>query len=111
MRGWAVGREHTGSSVVVDAANVDRIGTNELEHDPILVVHAHRMPPFQVACQRVKAVPRRDPEIVEFRYRVQLVELPSDDRPEVPRTWRAALELMPFQMSLVVSSANVRITD
>src|SRR5215471_15217288 len=43
-----MGRQHLSSSVIVDAQHVERICAFEAEHDSILIVHAHGVPPSQI---------------------------------------------------------------
>ncbi len=78
-------REHCHSSVVVRAAHVEDVGTFEPEHDPILVVHAHGVVPIEVPAERVQSISRRHPQVVELRHGIDLVQLATDDRPQVLR--------------------------
>jgi len=67
------------SSVIVRAAHVERIGTNEPEHDSILVVHPYRVKASKVSGKCVQAVPGRHPQIVERRHGIDLIQFSSDD--------------------------------
>jgi len=61
--------------VVVGAAHVEGVFSLEPEDDPILLVHPNRLKTGKIVYQRVQPISRRDPQIVEFGHRVDLIQL------------------------------------
>ena len=97
--------------MVIGTPHVVRVRSLKPKDDPVLVVDANRVEACEVAHERVQSVARRHLQVIELRDRINLVQLPLDDRPQVPRDAPGSLVVDPFQMSLVVSSASVRITS
>ena len=75
-----------------------------------LIVHTNRVPAPSIAHDRMQTIPRWHFEVFEPGHGVDLVQLPPNDRHSSRGMRRAAFVLTPFQMSLVASSASVRIT-
>jgi hypothetical protein len=96
--------------MVIGTPHVVRVRSLKPKDDPVLVVDANRVEACEVAHERVQSVARRHLQIIElvtesiwssFRWTI-----------DGSRGMRlAALLLTSFQMSLVVSSASVRITS
>jgi hypothetical protein len=59
--------------------------TLEAEDEPVLVVHANRVVAREVVRQSVQSIRRRNPQVRELRHGIELVQLPSNDRPV--RAW------------------------
>ncbi len=71
--------------MIVGAPNVERVRPLESEDDPILVVHADRVPASEVTAEHVQPITRRHLQVVQPLYRVDLVELPAHDGPQISR--------------------------
>ena len=93
------------SSVVVRALHVERVSACETEHNPILIVHPHRVPSSEVISEGVQPVSGRHLQIVKLGHGINLIEFAAHDRPQLTRIWRAALLLtMVESFSLLTST-------
>jgi hypothetical protein len=81
--------------VVVGAAHVEGVFSLEPEDDPILLVHPNRLKTGKIVYQRVQPISRRDPPIVEFGHRVDLIQLALNDRPDRSRNPSGGLAVDP----------------
>jgi len=71
--------------VIVGATHIVGIVTFEAEDDSILVVHTDRAAADKVADESVQAIARRHTQILEPRHRIDLIQFPSNDEPQVTR--------------------------
>ena len=71
------------SSVVVLAAQVEGVPAIEPERQSILLVHPDAEHPSSCAFQRFESVAWWIPQLFQTRGRLQIVELPPDDRPKL----------------------------
>jgi len=55
------------------------------EADPEAIIDADRVLALSIALQRLQAVPRRSPKVVQPRGLIQLIELPPADREDIAR--------------------------
>jgi hypothetical protein len=69
--------------VVVGASNVKRVCAFEPKDDSELVVHAHRVEAAKTTRERVQPIPGRHIQVIEPRHRVDLIQFPTHDRPQL----------------------------
>ena len=81
----------------------------ESKDDAVLVVDANGLMPDAITFERMKSVAWRHPQVIELRYRVDLIQLARTTGHNAFGIRRAALLFTPCHMSRVVSSANDRI--
>jgi hypothetical protein len=73
--------------VVVTDLDVPGVTIHEAKADAPLIIHRDCVLPRSIALERVHAIPRRYPEIVETRREVHVLEFP--DRPPDDLCWQS----------------------
>jgi Protein of unknown function (DUF1579) len=71
--------------VIVGAPHLERVPAFEPGHDPVLIVHAHRVETSTVTCERVQPIPGRHVQVIEPRHGVDLIQFATHDGPEFAR--------------------------
>jgi hypothetical protein len=71
--------------VIVGAPHLERVRAFEPEHDPVLIVHAHRVTAPEVTGKRVQPIPARHFQVIEPRHGVDLIQFATHDGPEFAR--------------------------
>jgi len=69
--------------MIVSAPHVERVPTFEPEQDTVLIVHAHRVVATKVTSKRVQPIPGGHFQVIEPRHGVDLIQLATDDWPDV----------------------------
>jgi len=83
--------------MIVGASHVERVCAFEPERDPVLVVDAHGVETSKAAAERVQPIPWWHLQIIEPRHRIDLIQFPTDDGPQLARNppSRLAVEAVP----------------
>lgn len=83
--------------MIVGAPHVERVSAFEAEHNSILIVHTHSVPPSHGTAERVQPVAGWNFQILEARYGVDLIEFATHVRPELTRNppSRLAVDAVP----------------
>lgn len=69
--------------MIVGATHIERICSFETKHDAVLIVDAHGVKTSTVTGERVQPIPGRHLQVLEPGNRVELIELPAHDRPQL----------------------------
>ena len=72
--------------VIIDDLDIRRAGTRPLETDAVLIVDSNAVLPPAISTQRLQPIAWRNPQLIQSRDRIQLVQLPPSDTPHNFRT-------------------------
>jgi hypothetical protein len=83
--------------VIVGTPHVERICALEAEHDAILVVDTYPVNAAEVARERVQTIPGRYFRVIEPSHRIDLIQFPAHDWPQLARNApsRLAVDAVP----------------
>ena len=68
-------------SVIIDDLDIRRAGTRPLEADAVLIVDSNAVLSPTISTQRLQPIAWRNPQLIQSRDRIQLVQLPPSDTP------------------------------
>ena len=66
--------------MIVGTKNIPGILSREPEDQPILLIDANRVVPQPFAIERVETIPGWDVQVIQLRYRIQLVQFTANHR-------------------------------
>ena len=72
--------------VIIDDLDIRRAGTRPLEADAVLIVDSNAVLSPTISTQRLQPIAWRNPQLIQSRNRIQLVQLPPSDTPHNFRT-------------------------